>query len=222
MKKRIESIKMDRIIHKNGLFKLELLLLKPLVKEPWREFTLAEIKSITGNRSHHYVFEALKKFAKIGLITEKRKGNTNIYAISTENQDLQHLIAIEYLLKEKRNDIPYKNLRQITAKIKNPFHILIIGGSYAEGTQKPSSDLDTAIIIPDSEDKKPYQVALKEGELMLPEVHGYVFTKEEFYQMLVNDEFNYGKEVARKHILCYGAEQYYKILFEAMKNGFKG
>jgi hypothetical protein len=40
--------------------------------------------------------------------------------------------------------------------------------------------------------------------------------------MLINDEFNYGKELARKHILYYGAEQYYKILFWAMKNGFKG
>ena len=30
------------------------------------------------------------------------------------------------------------------------------------------------------------------------------------------------KELARKHIIYYGAEAYYKILFEAMKSGFKG
>jgi len=82
--------------------------------------------------------------------------------------------------------------------------------------------LDIAIIIPNSESKKEYEIALKEGELMIPEVHGYTFTKDEFYQMLVNDEFNYGKEAARKHILFCGGEQYYKILFEAMKHGFKG
>lgn len=213
---------MDRITHKNGLLKQEILLLYPFVKEPWREFTLTEIKTITKNKSHHYVFEALKRFTKLNLITEKRKGNTNIYALNSENQNLHYLVLTEYILKEKRIDIPYKHIKQITSKIKNPFYTLIIGGSYAVGKQKPSSDLDIAIIIPDSENKKPSQIALKEGELMIPEIHGYVFTREEFFQMLVNTEFNYGKELARKHILYYGAEQYYKILFEAMKNGFKG
>lgn len=216
------STKMDKTIHNNGLLKKGLLILKPFIKEPWKEFTLTEIKATTKNKSHHYVFEALKKFSKLNLITEKKRGNTNIYAINPENQDLHYLIITEYILKEKRMDVPYKNLKPIIAKIKNPFYVLIIGGSYAEGKQKPTSDLDIAFIIPNSEDKKPYQIALKEGELTIPEIHGHTFTREEFYQMLINNEFNYGKELARKHILYYGAEQYYKILFEAMKNGFKG
>lgn len=220
--KQNKSKKVDKTIHNSGLLKQELLILKPFIKEPWREFTLTEVKTITENKSHHYVFEALKKFAKIGIITEKKRGNTNLYAVNPENQDLHYLTITESIIKEKRMDIPYKNIRQITAKIKNPFYSLIIGGSYAEGKQKPSSDLDIALIIPDSENKKPYQIALKEGELMIPEIHGCIFTKEEFCLMLINNEFNYGKELARKHILYYGAEQYYKILFEAMKNGFKG
>ena len=217
-----KSTKMDKIIHNNGLLKQGLLILKPFIKEPWREFTLTEIKAITKNKSHHYVFEALKKFAKLNIITEKKKGNTNIYAINPENQDLHYLAIAESILKEKRTDIQYKNLKQIANKIKNPFYTLMVGGSYAEGKQKPTSDLDIAIIIPDSEDKKPYRIALKEGELMIPEIHGYIFAKEEFYQMLINEEYNFGKELARKHILYYGAEAYYKILFEAMKHGFKG
>lgn len=212
---------MDKTIHNHGLLKKELLLLKPFIKEPWKEFTLTEIKTMTKNKSHHYVFEALKKFTKLSILTEKKKGNTNIYAINTANQDIHYIVITEYILKKKRTDIPYKNIQQITAKVKNPFYTLVIGGSYAEAKQKPTSDLDIAFIIPDSEAKKPYQIALKEGELMIPEVHGYIFTRDEFYQMLINIEFNYGKELARRHILFYGAEAYYKILFEAMKNGFK-
>src|SRR3989338_2421596 len=218
----VYSTKMDRIVHKNGLVKDRLLILNPFIKEPWREFTLNEIKAITKNKSHHYVFEALKSFVKLSLLTEKKRGNTNLYAINTDNHDLHYISIAESIIKEKRTDIPYKNIRQITRKIRNQFYILIIGGSYSEGKQKPSSDLDVAFIIPDSEDKKPYKIALKEGELMVPEIHGYVFTKEEFCRMLIIDEFNYGKELARKHILYYGAEQYYKVLFEAIKNGFKG
>ena len=57
---------------------------------------------------------------------------------------------------------------------------------------------------------------------MVPEVHGFVFTQAETIQMLTNEEFNYGKEFTKKHIIIQGAEMYYKILFEAMRHGFKG
>jgi len=214
---------MDRIIQKNGPTKRELLFLKPFLKEPMRELTLTEIKEISKNTSHHYVFEALKKFTQMQILTEKRKGNTNIYLLNPENkQNLHYLAFVESLVKEKRTDIPHNNLLKITEKLKSQFYTLLIGGSYAEGKQRPASDLDVAIIIPNGESKKPYEIALKEGELMIPEVHGYVFTQEEFYLMLTNGEFNYGKELARKHIIFYGAEIYYKILMEAMKYGFKG
>jgi len=213
---------MDKIIHKSGLIKKELALLRPFIKEPWKEFTLSEIKKITKNKSHHYVFEAMKKFALLGLIKEEKKGNTNIYCLDYKNEEtLSYLALVEFLIKEERIDIQYKNLRKITNKLKNQFYVLLICGSYAEKKQKPSSDLDLAFIIPDSESKKIYEIALKEGELMIPEVHGFIFTQEEVYQMLTNKEFNYGKEFAKKHIIIQGAETYYRILFEAMKNGFK-
>jgi hypothetical protein len=77
-------------------------------------------------------------------------------------------------------------------------------------------------IIPDNCEKPQFRNALKEGQLMAPEVHGLVFTESEFYGMLVNEEFNIGKETARKHNILRGAEPYYNILFKAMKNGFKG
>jgi len=217
-----ESIKVDYIDHKSGLIKNELLILKPFIKEPWKEFTFANVKEITKNTSKHYVFEALKNFTKLNLITETKRGKTNVYQLNITNHELQYIALTESIIKEQRNDIPYKNLQQITSKIKNPFYILLIGGSYADGKQTAKSDLDVAFIIPDSENKKLYQVALKEGELQVPEVHGYVFTKDEFYQMLVNQEFNFGKELAKKHIIVSSVESYYKILFEAMRNGFKG
>jgi len=218
---------MDRTIHKSGLarglVKNEMLLLVPFVKEPWREFTLSEIKQITKNRSHHYVFDALKKFSSLGLLTEVRKGNTNTYSVDASNAaNAGYFAFIESLTAKERDDIPVKNIRRIIEKIKSPFFSLLVGGSYAEKKQKPASDLDVAIIIPDGEPKTEYEIALKEGELMIPETHGFVFTREEFYLMLTNGGFNYGKELARKHVIIYGAEPYYRILFEAIRHGFKG
>lgn len=214
---------MDKTIQKNGLVKKEINLLRPFIKEPWRKFTITEIKKITKNKSHHYVFDAMKKFSSMGLLKEDRKGNTNNYFLDYENdKHLNYLALIESLIKEERKDISYENLRKITNKLKSPFYTLIICGSYAEKKQKQTSDLDIAFIIPNSESKKSYEIVLKEGELMVPEVHGFTFTQNEVYQMLTNTEFNYGKEFTRKHIIIQGAEMYYKILFEAMRYGFKG
>ena len=58
--------------------------------------------------------------------------------------------------------------------------------------------------------------------MTIPEVHGFVFTEEEFYLMLTNKEFNYGKEFAKNHIIIYGINAYYRILLRGLQNGFKG
>ncbi len=141
-----KSRKVDITIPKSGLIKQELLFLRPFLKEPVREFTLAEIKEISKNRSHHYTFEALKKFTQMQILIEKRRGNTNIYILNPENkQNLHYLVLVESLIKENRKDIPYKNILKITEKIKSLFYTLLIGGSYVEGKQKATSDLDLAI-----------------------------------------------------------------------------
>ncbi len=57
---------------------------------------------------------------------------------------------------------------------------------------------------------------------MIPKAHPYVFTEEQFYEMLVNKEENYGKEIARNHMIVSGAQSFYRILFRAIKNGFNG
>jgi predicted nucleotidyltransferase len=216
-----KSSNVDRIIHKSGIRENELLILQQFIQEPTNNFTLTEIKNQTGNKSHHYIFEALNKFEEKKVITKTKRGNTNIYALNPENQELIFLITEEYFMKEKRKEIPYKNIKQVTDKINNSFYTLIIGGSYAEETQKEASDLDVAFIIPNSDDKTPYKTALKEGELMVPEIHGHVFTEDEFHLMLTNQEFNLGKELAKKHVIYCGAEAYYRLLFKAIKNGFK-
>jgi hypothetical protein len=219
----MKSTIMDKSVHKNGLVRKELLLLKPFIREPWKGFTLAEVKGSTGVRSHHYAFEAMKKFTALGILKESKVGKTNVYAVNSGNPlNASYLAFLESIIREERADIPYRNVLKITGKIKSPFFSLLVGGSFAAKRQKPGSDLDISIIIPNSESKRPYETALREGEFMIPQIHGFVFTQEELYLMLTNREFNYGKELARKHIILLGAEPYYRILMEAIENGFKG
>jgi len=183
---------------------------------------LAEIKELTKNKSHHYVFEGLDKFAQKAIIKKEMRGNTNIYKLNEKTQLFDYFIMAELSIKEKSTQLPIKVIQQIQEKIKEAHYTLIITGSYAQNKQKSNSDLDIAIIIPNEKNKKPFEIALKEGELTIPEVHGFVFTEEEFYQMLINNEFNFGKECAKNHILIYGLGPYYKILLRGLQNGFKG
>ncbi|HLC98174.1 MAG TPA: nucleotidyltransferase domain-containing protein [Candidatus Nanoarchaeia archaeon] len=210
---------MDKTIHNNGQLKKEIALLIPFIKEPWKGFTLTEIKLRTKKKSHHYVYEALEKFSKT-ILKKEKKGNTNIYHINENATELDYFLLAEIALKDTVT-LPIKIIQQIQNKIKWSFYTLLVTGSYAKNKQTKESDLDLAIIIP-TLNKKPYEVALKEGELTIPEVHGFVFTEEEFYQMLINKEFNYGKECVKNHIIIYGFSAYYKILLRGLQHGFKG
>ena len=221
MQKTTKTNKMDRTIHNSGQLKKEIALLIPFIKEPWKDFTLSEIKALTKNKSHHYVYEALEKFSK-SILKKEMRGNTNIYKINENTKDLDYFTLAEISLKERNTQIPIKVIQQIQNKIKDSFYTLLVTGSYAKNKQTKASDLDIAIIISNQMNKKPYEIALKEGELTIPEVHGFVFTEEEFYQMLINKEFNYGKECVKNHIIIHGINAYYKILLRGLQNGFKG
>ena len=61
-----------------------------------------------------------------------------------------------------------------------------------------------------------------ESELSIPEVHPYVFTQDQFYQMLTNKEANYGKEIVRSNLIITGGKVYYSIILEAIEHGFNG
>jgi len=218
----MKSKKVDRTIQKSGQLKNTIALLIPFIKEPWKEFTLSEIKTLTKNKSHHYVYEALEKYSKLDVLCTEKRGNTNSYKLNEKTDVLDYFVMTELSVKENSTHLPIQAINQIQKKIKDALYILIVTGSYAEKKQKTGSDLDIAIIIPNEKNKKSFEIALKEGELTIPEVHGFVFTEEEFYQMLINKEFNYGKECAKKHIIIHGIEPYYQILLRGLQSGFKG
>lgn len=72
------------------------------------------------------------------------------------------------------------------------------------------------------ETKKIYAELKQDCELNIPPIHLYVFKNSEFLKMLLNKEANYGKEIANKNLILFGGEGYYKIISEAVKNGFTG
>ena len=119
--------------------------------------------------------------------------------------------------------IPHKNIQKIINKIKTTFYVFIVTGSYVKAKQKEISDLDIVIICDNNQEPNAVLSQIKlESELMVPEIHPYVFTQEQFYLMLTTTEENYGKEIVRNNLIISGGKSYYSILMEAIKHGFDG
>ena len=198
-------------------------ILEVLAKKPWKSLTFKQIKDLSKNRSDNYVHTTLKQSVKDDILKQQKVGNSIIYSI---NNSTFALNTIGYILEYKANretHLPHKNIQKIIDKIKTSFYALIITGSYAKKQQKTTSDIDIVIICDDKQNPNAILSQIKlESELMTPEVHPYVFTQSQFYEMLINKEENYGKETARNNLIITGGKQYYEILMEAIKNGFDG
>jgi predicted nucleotidyltransferase len=127
----------------------------------------------------------------------------------------------EFALRRKK--LPTQNIAELIGSIPLSYFTFIVAGSFAQGKATKKSDLDIVVIVEDGINTSKILAILKnKGELMIPEAHPYVFTKSEFLQMLMSHEENYGKMVYRNRLIAFGAHNYYLIIREAIKNGFKG
>ena len=198
-------------------------ILEPFTKEMWRKFTFKEIKKLSHNKSDNYVHTTLKRFIASEILQEQKIGNNLVYSLT---KNISSLNTIGFVAEYKANTakhIPYKNIQKIINKLKTAFYIFIVTGSYAKAKQKETSDLDIVIICDNQQEPSAILSQIKlESELMIPEVHPYVFTQEQFYQMLTTKEENYGKEMARNNLIITGGKLYYLILGEAINHGFNG
>lgn len=201
----------------------EYTILEPFAQEAWRKFTFKEIKRLSHNKSDNYVHTSLKRFVTSGILQEQRIGNTIVYFLA---QTVPALNVMGFIAEHKAHaakHIPHKNIQKLINKLKTAFYVLIVTGSYVKRKQKETSDLDIVIICDNQQKPHALLAQIKlEAELMVPEVHPYVFTQEQFYQMLTSKEENYGKEVARNNLVITGGKEYYSIVMEVIGHGFNG
>ncbi|RLI96379.1 MAG: hypothetical protein DRO96_03250 [Candidatus Aenigmatarchaeota archaeon] len=206
------------------MLKKEYEILLPLIKQPWKGFTFKEVKKLSEKKSESYVYNSLKSFVKRGVLKEERVGNVVLYRLAIKSLKTQAYagFAAEYVAWNQKH-IPYRDLEKIAEKIPTSFYTFIITGSYANKTQKKESDIDVVLMVDDAlETKQVYAELSHFCEMNIPKIHLYVFKKSEFLGMLIDKKANYGKEIVKNNLLLFGAENYYKIIGEAIENGFNG
>ena len=189
------------------------------VKNPTITYLFGDVKDYISSKSESYTYNSLKSFVKECILTKEKKRGFGIYKIANTPKAISFLsMAAEYKAWNK-NGFPIDSVYDLVEKININFFTLLVVGSYVKDKQTQKSDLDVILIVPN--DAKKISSRLRHFcEMNIPPIHLYVFTDEEFRQMLLDKKHNYGKEAVKDNLIFYGAEAYYKILFEAMKNGF--
>ena len=206
------------------LTKKELEIMDIFRKDLFREETIRSIMKSISKSSYTWTFNTVKKLIRSNLLLHKKKGKSTICSLNIDSlNSVYYLSLLDYLEASNAGYVPYKNIIELINNIPVIYFSFIVTGSYAEGKQTKKSDIDICVIIEDDSDKKRvYNHLFNKGELMIPKVHPLVFTKSEFVQMLLDKEENYGKLLYKKRLIYFGAENYYLIVKEAIRNGFRG
>ena len=205
-----------------GILKKQYIIDSAFIKEPWKKLTYSDIQKITKKRSKGYIYNALKRLIDERIILTEKVGKSILYSLNLSSISAQSYMGFlhEYISWNQKH-IPLQIIEKIRNKIPTKFFILLLTGSYAKKNQTKTSDLDIVIIC-DEDPKKIMAQISYESDISIPKVHPYVFTKDQFLKMLLDDGENYGKETARHSSIFYGGSQYYSILNEAIKHGFRG
>ena len=182
-------------------------------------FTLKKIMKKLNKKSYNWTYKATEKLSK-GILISERVGRTTVIKLNImSNKTLMHLLYLDKKEAYAKN-VPLVDEIIASCSKLTPFFTLLVTGSYATGTPRKTSDIDIVIITEDNNTKTGIKPYIREAtKLSGIAVDDQVFTKEEFYRMLVSDNENFGKEVFRKHLLFYGNEAYYQIVREAIQNG---
>ena len=102
----------------------------------------------------------------------------------------------------------------------NYVKIKLSGGTcYARKKQTKKSDIDIVILV-ENEPEKVYAELTHLCEMSIPQIHLYVFKTKDFLDMLLDNNANYGKEIVKNNLILHGGEAYFRIINEAISNGF--
>ncbi len=191
------------------------------LRQPYQELTYKKVKEYSKEKSNSVLQKAIAKFLSEELITKNKIGNMLLYSANFENS--KTLSYFEILIQEMLPVQVKKALKYVLDELSGtPFVAIVIFGSYADNTQTEKSDLDIALFVRNTTDKRTCELAMKSAELksLLP-IDYQVLTKKEMLFLLKDKHENVGTQIARKHLAVHNAAIFYSIVKEGINNGFK-
>lgn len=184
------------------------------------------IQTLGKNLNDQIPIRQLSKESKIPYTTAHRliKNNNDLFIINKKGNiklcslNLKDDITKNYLILSERKEAESffnKNpeFKVLKKELPKGDYTLILFGSRAEEKQREKSDIDLCIINKDG--KK--NIKFSKFELLFKlEINPIYLNNKEFKQMLVEEEQNLAKEIIKKHIILFGEEYFWNIIW---KNG---
>lgn len=171
-------------------------------------YTIRELMKKTGRKTYPWIFNAVKKLGKMGILKIEVKGKSNICSINLSSQ-----LAVSYLALLDETEAASRKMpkaSEFLEGVPTPFFTFILGG-------RPES---FCVIADDCADTRRIREAL--GSRVAPGSKLLVVRKSEFLQMLLSREPNLAKLLFRNRLILFGAKNYYLIIREAIEHGFRG
>jgi predicted nucleotidyltransferase len=179
----------------------------------FKEFSFSDLKRKSNEKSSSKLQKAINDFFSDGLINIKKIGRSKVISLNFENNKLFDYFSI---LQFEKSKMPFEVFYEIQKEIlkETEFFCLVVFGSYASGKAGKKSDLDICIIVEESLKKKIIPRMRSIERKCVKKIHSEVFSREEFLEMLRQDEENVGKEIARNHFVFYGLINFYKLILK--------
>ncbi|UCE37351.1 MAG: nucleotidyltransferase domain-containing protein [Thermoplasmata archaeon] len=160
------------------------------------------------NMNQKTVSNVLLRLEKENILRSKTEGRNKVYRLNLSNPALMHILSMveeEKAVRFREESGLGRDLIDEIIKSRSP--LVIIFGSYADGTQKKNSDVDVLALSPFDADlsdvQKFYKIKASVKE----------YTEEEFREALKSGDFLI-TEVMRKHIVLVGSDIFVKIVLE--------
>lgn len=154
------------------------------------------------------VSNVLKRLEKDNILRSKTEGKNKVYRLNHANPVLIHILSMveeEKAVQFREESGLGRDFIDEILKSKSP--LVVIFGSYANGTQKKNSDVDILALSPFdanlSDIKKFYKIKASVKE----------YTKEEFKEALKSGDFLI-TEIIRKHVVLVGSDLFVKMVLE--------
>lgn len=237
--------KMNNAIQNNKMTELGLTILELLSKSPYKIFTIDGIKNdlwkVKRKSNYATVYRAVDSLVKQNILLKEKYGMASKIQLNYSDNTLSLLSLIETKKFEqflgithfrssfsKLTGLSLTTLKEITADVRgiNDFRCVLIFGSYAKGTPRPTSDLDLLVIydVPDiiknwgekqqenyiNEIKTAIMGTIKTSQLRGgPIINPIIISSEEHREMLQNKEENVAKETLLNHLIIKGYYEYW-------------
>ena len=184
------------------------------------------IQTLGKNINNEIPIRQLSKEAKVPYTTTYRliKNNNNLFNIIKKGNiklsslNLKDNITKTYLILGERKVAEsflkkQPEFKVLKKELPKGDYSLILFGSRAEEKHREKSDIDLCIINKDG--KK--NINFSKFELLFKvEINPIYLSNKEFKQMLKEEEQNLAREIIKKHIILYGEEYFWDLIW---KNG---